>query len=199
MTRAFRTREQFRQWLEKNHASEAELVVRCFKVHATHRGIGYREGLDEALCFGWIDGVRHGLDADSFTVRFTPRKARSNWSSVNIKRATELESEGRMHAAGLEAFRARDTSKRSPYSFEHAPRAFDSGLEKRFRANRKAWAFFEAQPPSYRKVTTFWVTEAKKPETRLRRLDELMKWCVAGKRIPSLTGRKSGQRLRPKR
>lgn len=189
MPKSFRTQQHFRLWLEKNHASEVELVLRCFKVHAKHRGIGYREGLDEALCFGWIDGVRRGLDADSFTVRFTPRKPRSNWSSVNIKRASELEAEGRMHAAGLKAFRARDASKKAPYSFEHRPRSFDADLEQRFRANEKAWAFYQAQPPGYRKVTTFWVMEAKRPETRLRRLDQLMKFSAARERVPLLAGR----------
>ena len=104
MARSFRTREDFRAWLEKNHATENELTIRLFKVHAKDRGIGYREALDEALSFGWIDGVRRGLDDDSFTTRFTPRKKRSNWSAVNIKRAKELEAEGRMNAAGLAAW-----------------------------------------------------------------------------------------------
>jgi uncharacterized protein YdeI (YjbR/CyaY-like superfamily) len=111
MPKAFRTQADLRAWLEKNHATEKELILRCFKTHARDRGIGYRAGLDEALCFGWIDGVRHSLDDDSFTVRFTPRKPKSAWSRENIKRASELEAEGRMHDAGLAAFHARRRRK----------------------------------------------------------------------------------------
>src|SRR5437867_13144220 len=117
--RAFKTQGELRMWLERNHKSETELIVRCYKVHAKDRGIGYKEGLDQALCFGWIDGVRRSIDDDSFSVRLTPRKPKSNWSRVNIKRATELEAEGQMHAAGLEAFRARDKISSAPYSFEN--------------------------------------------------------------------------------
>ena len=113
MPRSFRTQAAFRAWLQKNHASETELPLRLFKVHAKSRGIGYKEALDEALCFGWIDGVRHALDEDSFTVRFTPRKPKSKWSQVNIKRVGELESAGLMHASGLAAFRAGAHARRS--------------------------------------------------------------------------------------
>src|SRR4051812_24346336 len=108
--RSFKTQASFRQWLEKNHAKVNELELRLFKVHARQRGIGYREALDEALCFGWIDGVRRSLDDDSFTQRYTPRKAKSNWSAVNIKRVRELEADGRMHPAGRAAFERRGTS-----------------------------------------------------------------------------------------
>ena len=113
MAKSFRTREDFRAWLERHHASESELMLRLFKVHASRRGMGYREALDEALCYGWIDGVRRSLDEDSFTQRFTPRKAKSNWSSVNLKRVKELIAEGRMHPAGLQAFEARDATAMS--------------------------------------------------------------------------------------
>jgi uncharacterized protein YdeI (YjbR/CyaY-like superfamily) len=151
-------------------------------VHAKHRGIGYKEALDEALCHGWIDGVRHGLDADSFTTRFTPRKSKSKWSLVNIKRATELEAEGRMHSAGLAAFRARTAIAHAPYSFETPPVPLAPAMEKAFRANKGAWEFFQTLPPWYKKNSVFWVMTAKRPETRERRLAELID--RSAKRIP---------------
>src|SRR5881394_963144 len=117
--KSFKTQAAFRAWLEKNHAKVPELIVRMFRVHAKHRGIGYREVLDEALCFGWIDGIKKSYDPDSFTHRMTPRKKKSNWSAVNIKRAKELIAEGKMHAAGLAAFEARDKVAVAPYSFEN--------------------------------------------------------------------------------
>ena len=174
MAKSFRTQKAFRDWLEKNHAKSKELILRLFKVHAKHRGIGYKEALDEALCFGWIDGVRRGVDDDSFSVRFTPRKAKSKWSLVNIKRATELETEDRMHAAGLAAFRARSAIALAPYSFESPPIPLAPGMEKKFRANRGAWEFFQTLPPWYRKTSIFWVMTAKRPETRERRLAQLI-------------------------
>lgn len=172
--KAFRTRKHFREWLERNHASASELVIRCFKVHAKQRGIGYKEALDEAICFGWIDGVRHGLDNDSFTTRLTPRKAKSNWSAVNIKRAKELEAEGRMHPSGLAAFRARDKTASAPYSFENRGITLDPAFEKQLRANQAAWEFFQTLPPWYRRTTIFWVMSAKREETRARRFATLL-------------------------
>lgn len=136
MPKAFRTQADFRAWLEKNHATKKELILRCFKTHARHRGIGYRAGLDEALCFGWIDGVRHSLDDDSFTVRFTPRKPKSVWSRENIKRAAELEAEGRMHEAGLAAFHGRDNVAVAPYSFENRGITLDAAAENKLRAKK---------------------------------------------------------------
>ena len=121
MASQFRTPEDFRTWLEKNHASEKELIVRLFKVHAKHRGIGYREALDEALCFGWIDGIKRALDKDSFTHRFSPRKAKSKWSNVNIKRFKELKKAGRVQPPGLAAFEARNVYA-GLYSFESDPK-----------------------------------------------------------------------------
>ena len=184
--RSFRTQPEFRSWLEKNHASERELEMRLFKVHARARGIGYREALDEALCFGWIDGVRRALDEDSFTQRFTPRKPKSNWSSVNIKRVEELIAEGRMHSAGLAAFMARDAGAKAPYSFEHGPKTLAPALEKRFRANRKAWAFWERCPPYYRRVVSFYIMGAKREETRERRLENVLRYSEKGERLPML-------------
>lgn len=185
--RTFRTQADFRAWLEKNHASERELDMRLFKVHARARGIGYREALDEALCFGWIDGVRRSLDDDSFTQRFTPRKARSNWSSVNIKRVQELIAEGRMHSAGLAAFNARDAKTSAPYSYERRPKAFDPAFEKRLRANKKAWAYWETCPPYYKRLMIFRVMSAKRDETRERRFATFLGYMAKGERLPLLT------------
>ena len=159
--------------------------MRLFKVRARHRGIGYREALDEALCFGWIDGVRRSLDDDSFTQRFTPRKAKSNWSAVNVKRYRELESAGLVHAAGAAAF-SRWDGKKAPYSFESAPLALAPELMKRFRAKTKAWAFWERQPPGYRRVMTHWVMSAKREETREKRFVALLRESAAGRRVESL-------------
>lgn len=164
-------------------------MIRLFKVHASDRGIGYRQALDEALCFGWIDGVRRSLDGDSFTQRFTPRRPRSNWSSVNIRRVKELEAEGRMHPAGIAAFRAYD-GKLAPYSFESSPKELDAAFVKKFRAKKRAWTYWEAQPPGYRRLITFWVMSAKRPETRESRFALLLERAVKGKRIP-LLGRDS--------
>jgi uncharacterized protein YdeI (YjbR/CyaY-like superfamily) len=188
--RAYRTSAEFRAWLEKNHDRQSELMMRLFKVHARSRGIGYREALDEALCFGWIDGVRRALDEDSFTQRFTPRRARSVWSAVNTRRMNELIAEGRVAPPGLAAFQARDPSYKAQYSFEHAPKSFDPALEKRFRANRKAWTWWEQAAPYYRRVCTFYVMGAMKEETRARRLENLMRHCEQGRKMAPLDGAK---------
>jgi uncharacterized protein YdeI (YjbR/CyaY-like superfamily) len=186
MPKSFRTQKDFRAWLEKNHASTKEMILRLFKVHAKARGIGYREALDEALCFGWIDGVRRGRDADSFTQRFTPRKKKSNWSLVNIKRVRELESEGKMHAAGLAAFNARDKIAVAPYSFENRHVQLDAASAKKFRANKKAWASFQKQPPWYRRTSVFYVMSAKREETRAKRLAYLIERSSKEKSLPQL-------------
>jgi uncharacterized protein YdeI (YjbR/CyaY-like superfamily) len=186
MAKSFRSREDFRAWLERHHASKSELMIRLFKVHASHRGIGYREALDEALCYGWIDGVRRSLDEDSFTQRFTPRKARSNWSSVNIKRVNELIAEGRMHPAGLKAFEARDKTAIAPYSFEHPFQQLSPGFEKRLKAKKKAWTYWEKMPPGQRRITTHWVMSARREETREKRFAILLASCAEQLPIPAL-------------
>jgi uncharacterized protein YdeI (YjbR/CyaY-like superfamily) len=186
MARSFRTRGDLRIWLEKNHARSKELILRCFKTRARHRGVGYKEALDEALCFGWIDGVRRALDDESFTVRFTPRRPKSNWSQVNIRRATELETEGRMHAAGLAAFRARGATAIAPYSFENKSIQLGPALEKKLRANRRAWRYFQAQAPWYRRTVIFWIMTAKREETRGKRLAKLIESSEQDQPIPPL-------------
>lgn len=172
----------FRSWLAKNYATVPGLYVRCAKV-ATGRGLTYRQALDEALCIGWIDGVRHALDATSFSVRFTPRKAKSAWSAVNIRRYRELEAEGRLRAQGRVAF---ETGVKSRYSFESRPRALSPAFVRRFRASAAAWSFFAAQPPWYRRTCSFWVMSAKQPETRERRLARLIALSARGEGVPPL-------------
>jgi uncharacterized protein YdeI (YjbR/CyaY-like superfamily) len=181
--RSFSGPASFRAWLEKHHSRETALVVRCWKVAAAHRGLTYRQALDEALCLGWIDGVRHGLDEESFSVRFTPRKPKSGWSAVNIARARQLEAEGRMHSAGLAALRARVKPR---YSYESRPRALAPADLAKLRAHPRAWRFFEAQPPWYRRSCAFWVMSAKRAETRARRLDVLIASSERREGIPPL-------------
>jgi uncharacterized protein YdeI (YjbR/CyaY-like superfamily) len=182
MPRAFRTRHAFRAWLAKNHATEKELIVRCFKVHASVRGIGYREALDEALCYGWIDGIRRALDKDSFTHRFSPRKTKSKWSNVNIKRFKELRKEGRIAPPGLAAFEIRDRYA-GLYSFESKPLELDPAFVKRLRANKKAWTVFESQPPGRKRLIVYWIMSAKKPETRQKRFEHMLDRAAQGKSI----------------
>ncbi len=185
--RAFASAEAFRAWLERNHASRRELVVRCFKVHASRRGLTYRQALDEALCFGWIDGVRRAFDQDSFCVRFTPRQANSYWSAVNRKLASVLRAEGRMQAAGLAALPGPGAPKAQRYSFETRPSRLSTAFERLLHANLQARAFFEAQPPWYRRTSAFWVMSARKEATRERRFRTLLDCCQRRRTIPPLT------------
>lgn len=185
--RAFRSAAAFRTWLERHHDSSPALILRCFKVHAKDQGMTYREALDEALCFGWIDGVRRAYDADSFTQRFTPRRRGSNWSVVNIRRAKQLAAEGRMHPAGLAAFHARNRSQDAgPLRRD----ALSASALRALRANRRAWEFFQGKPPGYRRLCARWVMEAKREETRARRLATLIECCEKGRRIPGMAALK---------
>jgi uncharacterized protein YdeI (YjbR/CyaY-like superfamily) len=185
--RAFRSSAALRAWLQKHHAARAELMLLCHKTHAATRGVTHRQALDEALCFGWIDGVRRGIDADTFVVRFSPRKARSYWSAVNLRRFAELKAQGLVRPPGLAAFEAR-TAAKGKYSFESRPKALDPAAMKKLRANRAALAFFQAQAPWYRRTCAFWVMSAKRDETRARRLGILIEHCAEGRRIPPLAG-----------
>jgi uncharacterized protein YdeI (YjbR/CyaY-like superfamily) len=189
--RFFKTAGAFREWLENNYDKKTELSVGFHKKNTGKPSITYPEALDEALCFGWIDGVRRSVDETSYSIRFTPRTSKSIWSVVNINRATELENLGLMRPPGLRAFKARDPKRSGIYSFENAAREFDPEFEKRFRANRKAWDFFQAQPTYIKKVCKFWVMSAKKEETRLRRLDQLLESSAKGKRMGVITSNKS--------
>lgn len=186
--KTFGSPQAFRKWLQTNHDSARELLVRCYKVHAREKGLTYREALDEALCFGWIDGVRRAVDRDSFSQRFSPRKPRSKWSAVNVRRAKELQAEGRMHQAGLRAYAARDGSIKR-YSFEEKPSKLDPASLKALRSNRRAWTFFRTQAPWYQRTSIFWIMDAKKEETRARRLAELIECSARGEPIKLLDRR----------
>jgi uncharacterized protein YdeI (YjbR/CyaY-like superfamily) len=182
--RFFRNQAAFRTWLARHHRSKRELLVGFFHVGSGKPSIMYPQARDEALCFGWIDGVRRNHDATSYTVRFTPRKADSTWSRVNIGRVKELRAEGRMAPAGLRAFEARDPKKAELYSFENPHRDLDAAAMRTFKANRKAWAWFAAQAPSYRRPAMWWVMAAKKEETRARRLTVLIASAARGEKAP---------------
>jgi uncharacterized protein YdeI (YjbR/CyaY-like superfamily) len=187
----FKSAEDIRRWLDKNHGSASELLVGFYR-KASGRGITYPEALDEALSFGWIDGVRTRMDAEAYTIRFTPRRPGSIWSAVNIRRVQELIAQGRMHAPGLRVFNERDAQKARQYSYERErQKKLDPALDAKLRANSQASSFFEAQPPGYRKVAMFWVMSAKKDETRARRLAHLIERSARGNRIDLL---KPGQK-----
>jgi uncharacterized protein YdeI (YjbR/CyaY-like superfamily) len=164
----FTSQEELRAWYLANHDAATELVIGFYKRHTGKPSLGYQEALDEALCFGWIDGIRHRVDDERYTNRYTPRTRRSIWSDVNIKRIGELTAQGRMHPAGLKAFKERDPARTKQYSNEQENLALDPAYEAELKANPAAWAFFEAQPPSYRKPATWWVMSATKKETRRR-------------------------------
>ena len=188
---AFRTPAAFRSWLTRHQAGLSELLVRCFKVHAAKRGITYVQALDEALCFGWIDGVRRSLDADSFTVRFTPRKPKSYWSDVNIRKAEALIKAGRMAPPGQAAFERRDRAPARMYSFESKPESFAPAYLERIRANPKASAYFDSRPPGYIRTHAFWVMSPVQEATRLRRLERLIAvWQRSGP-VPPLAREKT--------
>jgi uncharacterized protein YdeI (YjbR/CyaY-like superfamily) len=172
----------FRDWLERHHATEKELWVGFYKVKSGRGGMVYRQALDEALCYGWIDGMVRRVDEESYMQRFTPRRKGSTWSLVNTRRAKELQALGRMRPSGLAAFEARVEEKTGQYSFERQAVRLSRDLQRTFKADARAWAFFSAQSPSYRRTATWWVMSAKREETRQRRLARLMEACVAGRR-----------------
>ncbi len=189
--KAFRDAAAFRAWLERNHSSKKELVVKLYKVHAKEKGLTYKDALDEALCFGWIDGVRRGGDDESHSIRFTPRAARSTWSAVNIKRVQELEAAGRMHESGRAAFSRRSEGRSGIYAYENRQTELSPAYEKRFRARKSAWDFFQTQAPWYRRTSIYWVMSAKKEETRERRLATLIEVSEKRKPLPQLDRAKS--------
>jgi uncharacterized protein YdeI (YjbR/CyaY-like superfamily) len=179
----FESKDKFRKWLEKNHDKASELLVGFYKRGSGKPSITWQESVDQALCFGWIDGVRKRIDEVSYTIRFSPRRATSIWSAININRATELKELGLMHAAGHAAFERRRDDKSRMYAYENAPKAFAPADEKKFRANKKAWTFFNDQAPSYRRVVVYWIMSAKKEETHASRLAKLIDSSAKGKRL----------------
>jgi uncharacterized protein YdeI (YjbR/CyaY-like superfamily) len=184
----FESPSELRTWLEQHHASEKELLVGFHKKSAGRPSITWPELVDEALSFGWIDGIRRGIDAERYTIRLTPRKPTSNWSSVNIRRVAELEKEGRMTPAGRAAFERRSEERSGIYSYERRKAAkLERAQEREFRANEAAWTFFQSQPPGYRRTATHWVVSAKREETRRKRLATLIDDSANGRRLRHLT------------
>jgi uncharacterized protein YdeI (YjbR/CyaY-like superfamily) len=179
----FETPGEFRKWLEKHHATAKELWVGYYKKGSGKPSMTWPESVDQALCFGWIDGIRKSVDEDSYTIRFTPRKQGSIWSSVNIKRVQELSEQGLMQPPGLQAFAARKENKSGIYSYEQRGDQLPEPYAGLLRKNKAAWDFFQAQPPSYRKAAGWWVVSAKKEETRLKRLEQLIEDSAGGRRI----------------
>jgi uncharacterized protein YdeI (YjbR/CyaY-like superfamily) len=182
----FPSSKAFRAWLARNHQTASELLLRCSKAQAKQKGLTYAEALDEALCFGWIDGVRRSVDAENFSVRFSPRKPKSHWSPVNIRKAAALEAAGRMRPPGRAAFVAREVRSSKRYSYESKPHALDPAFERKLKRHGSAWEFLRSQAPSYRRTSIFWVMEAKREETRARRFATLLECSAKGERIPLL-------------
>ena len=181
----FATPAEFRSWLEKHHARASELLVGFYKRDSGRASITWPESVDEALCFGWIDGVRRSLGEEAYTIRFTPRKPGSKWSAINVRKMAELERQGRMRDAGRAVFAARD-GKRAGYSYEERPTGLPAPAEKQLRRDARSAKFWDAQTPSYRRAATNWVTSAKREETRDSRLATLIACCAAAKPIPPL-------------
>jgi len=190
----FATPDDFRRWLERNHDKASELLVGFYKKDSGRPSITWPESVDQALCFGWIDGVRKRIDDVSYTIRFTPRKRGSNWSAVNIRRVEELTKLELMQPAGLRAFELRTPEKSGIYAYENAPRELSAADAKKFRANKKAWAYFNAQAPSYRRVAIYWIMSAKREETRARRLALLIDDSANGRRLAAYTLEKRDNR-----
>ena len=180
----FATPAAFRAWLDKHAASEAELLVGFWKVDSGKPSLTWPQSVDEALCFGWIDGVRRRIDDASYTIRFTPRKPGSIWSAINIAKFEQLTATGRLTEAGAKAFAHRTAEKSVVYAYEQADVAeLSAGEVREFRKDKAAWTYFDACPPGYRKVLLHWVTSAKKAETRAARLRKLIEACHDGKRL----------------
>jgi uncharacterized protein YdeI (YjbR/CyaY-like superfamily) len=182
----FKTPAAFRAWLRKHHNAASALVLRISKTHAADSGITYAQALDEALCYGWIDGVRRRLDAESFSVRFSPRKPRSIWSRVNVLHVERLMQAKRMTKAGLAVFEAREEGRTGVYSFEQRPTELTSAYCQRFQATKPAWTYFQHEAPWYRRTSSYWVLSAKREDTRLRRLETLINCSAASLRIGPL-------------
>ena len=170
---------ELRKWLIKNHKKETELLVGFYKKDSGKLNMTWSQSVDEALCFGWIDGVRKSIDENSYCIRFTPRKPTSIWSAVNIKKVEELTKQGLMQPAGLASFEKRTDNNSKIYAYEIAEVKFSADFEKQFKANKKAWDFFQSLAPSYRKLSTNWVMSAKQEVTRMRRLSKLIADCEA--------------------
>jgi uncharacterized protein YdeI (YjbR/CyaY-like superfamily) len=182
----FASAEELRQWFAEHHDSADELQIGFYRRASGHGGISYQEAVDAALCYGWIDGIRHGIDEESYTTRFTPRRKRSIWSQVNLRRVEELRRQGLMAEPGLRAYEARDPARTGLHSSENRRELEGEELEA-LKANPAAWDFWQAQPPGYRRTASWWVLSAKREETRGRRLAVLIADSAGGRRIGAVT------------
>jgi len=182
----FKTSSAFRKWLLQNHDKEKELLVGFYKVSSNKPGITWSESVDQAICFGWIDGIRKSIDNESYCIRFTPRKETSIWSAVNIKKVEELTKKGLIHPAGIEAFKKRKEKNSRIYSYEKEAVVLQKDFEKKFKANKKAWQFFQNMPQSYTRTAIHWVMSAKREETKHKRLEELINDSKEGRKIKRL-------------
>lgn len=176
----FAKQSDFKKWLKKNHKKETELIVGFYKVDSGKPSITWPQSVDEALCFGWIDGVRTSIDKDSYQIRFTPRKPSSIWSAINIKKVEDLTKQGLMQPAGLAAFEKRKEERSKVYAFENDEMEFTRDFEKKFKSNKIAWKYFESLAASYRKLSKHWVMSAKQETTVLKRLAKLIDDCEQG-------------------
>lgn len=179
----FPTQQDFRKWLEENHKTKTELLVGFYKVGTKKSSMTWSESVDQALCFGWIDGVRKSIDKESYSIRFTPRKSTSIWSTINIKKMEELTKAGFMKPAGLDAFKLRKENKSGIYSHETENVKLSAEYEEQFKSNKKAWEFFEKQAPSYQKVMTHWIMSAKQQKTQISRLEKTISESEKEKRV----------------
>jgi uncharacterized protein YdeI (YjbR/CyaY-like superfamily) len=179
----FKNQSEFREWLDKNHKKETELLVGFFKVASGRPNMSWSESVDQALCFGWIDGIRKSIDKDSYTIRFTPRKPTSNWSAINIDKVEELIKQGLMQEAGLNAYRKRKEEKSKTASYESIRKQLPATFEEKFIANKIAWGFFTTQAPSYQRMIIHWILTAKQEKTRLARLDKTIALSEEQKKI----------------
>jgi uncharacterized protein YdeI (YjbR/CyaY-like superfamily) len=182
-TKFFKTPSAFRKWLEAHHATSKELWVGFYKKGSGKPSIDWPESVDEALCFGWIDGIRKSIDEESYMIRFTPRKPTSVWSAVNIRNVEKLIKENRMQPAGLKAFEARKENRSGIYAYEQRSAELVEPYLGKLKRNRSAWEFFQSQPAGYRKQMNWWVVSAKQEETRLKRLARLIEESAAGRRL----------------
>jgi uncharacterized protein YdeI (YjbR/CyaY-like superfamily) len=183
----FPSPSDLREWFDEHHTTDQELLVGYYKKSSAMPSITWPESVDEALCYGWIDGIRKSVDDTSYAIRFTPRKPGSIWSSVNIRRAQTLIENGRMQPAGLQAYQARKKNESGIYSYEQRSDQLPEPYAQELRQNEAAWGFFQVQPPSYRKAAGWWVVSAKQEETRHKRLAQLIEDSAQGRTIPPLT------------
>ena len=179
----FENPEAFRKWLEKNYESESEVIVGFYKKATGKPSMTWTEAVDQAICYGWIDSVRRSIDSESYSNRFTPRRPTSFWSAVNIKKVEDLTAKNLMKPAGIAAFEKRRDSHSKIYSFENEPKILNPSFEAKFKANKTAWDFFNAQPPGYKKLSIFSIMNAKQEKTQLSRLDKLIAASEARRRL----------------